>query len=176
MDMNRRNFLAGTAWIGVAALAGGCMTERFRLCGGGTMQGFACAPLKKVRVGLIGLGSRGMGAALRLPRIPGVELVAVAEVRGARLDLAKKAFAEEKLPFPGHVYGNGDADNGPYSRLYAAEPLLSACGRHHGLFPERHGLKAGLHLTQTPRQLQDRLFGLHALKLLSYRQFYGMQS
>ena len=42
------------------------------------MQGFACAPLKRVRVGLIGLGSRGMGAALRLPKIPGVELVAVA--------------------------------------------------------------------------------------------------
>ena len=31
------------------------------------MQGFACAPLKRVRVRLIGLGSRGMGATLRLP-------------------------------------------------------------------------------------------------------------
>ena len=50
MDMNRRSFLKGTAWMGAAALAGGCMTDGFRLCGvGGSMQGFACAPLKKVR-------------------------------------------------------------------------------------------------------------------------------
>ena len=68
--MNRREFIKGTAWMGAAALAGGCMTDGFSLCGGGSMQGFACAPLKKVHVGLIGLGSRGMAAALRLPKIP----------------------------------------------------------------------------------------------------------
>ena len=45
MNMDRRNFLKGTAWLGVAALAGGCMTDGFRLCTGGSMQGFACAPL-----------------------------------------------------------------------------------------------------------------------------------
>ena len=97
--------------MGAAALAGGCMTEGFSLCSSGaTMQGFAAPPLKKVRVGLIGLGSRGMAAALRLPKIPGVTLAAVAEVRGARIDLARKAFAEEKLAFPPNVYGDGDAD------------------------------------------------------------------
>ena len=110
--MNRREFLKGTAWMGAAALAGGCMTDGFGLCGnGGSMQGFAAPPLKKIRVGLIGLGSRGMGAALRLPRIPGVELVAVAEVRDARIALARKALAEAKLGFPRHVYGaGGDRD------------------------------------------------------------------
>jgi hypothetical protein len=110
--MDRREFLKGTAWMGAAALAGGCMTDGFSLCGrGGTMQGFAAPALKNVRVGLIGLGSRGMGAALRLPKIPGVTLVAVAEVREKRVDLARKAFAEEKLRFPGHVYGlGGDRD------------------------------------------------------------------
>ena len=144
--MNRRSFLKGTAWMGAAALAGGCMTDGFRLCGGGSMQGFACAPLKKVRVGLIGIGSRGMGAALRLPRIPGVELVAVAEIRGARLDLAKKAFEEEGLPWPKHIYGNGDADGWKrmcergdidvvYSttpwQLHAATGLYAMeCGKH----------------------------------------------
>ena len=110
--MNRREFLKGTAWMGAAALAGGCMTDGFSLCGnGGSMQGFAAPPLKKIRVGLIGLGSRGLGAALRLPRIPGVELAAVAEVRDARIALARDAFAEAKLEFPRHVYGaGGDRD------------------------------------------------------------------
>ena len=143
----RRDFLKGTAWMGAAALAGGCLTDGFRLCGtGGPMQGFACAPLKKVRVGLIGLGSRGLGAALRLPRIPGVELAAVAEIRGARIDLAKKAFAEEKLPWPKHVYGNGDADGwkrmceqGDVDVIYSATPwqlhvatglYAMDCGKH----------------------------------------------
>ncbi|MER1998465.1 MAG: twin-arginine translocation signal domain-containing protein [Lysinibacillus sp.] len=28
--MNRREFLKGTAWMGAAALAGGCMTDGFR--------------------------------------------------------------------------------------------------------------------------------------------------
>lgn len=146
MNMNRRNFLKGTAWMGAAALAGGCMTDGFRLCGGGSMQGFSCAPIRKVRVGLIGLGSRGLAAALRLPKIPGVELVAVAEVRGARLDLAKKAFAEEKLPWPKHVYGNGDADGwkrmcerGDIDAIYSATPwqlhvatglYAMECGEH----------------------------------------------
>ena len=111
MDMNRRNFLKGTAWMGVAALAGGCLADGFRICGrDGSMQGFAAPPMKRVRVGLIGLGSRGMAAALRLPKIPGVELTAIAEIRDLRIDLARKAFAEEKLPFPAHVYGGGDAD------------------------------------------------------------------
>ena len=110
--MNRREFLKGTAWMGAAALAGGCMTDGFSLCGnGGSMQGFAAPPLKKIRVGLIGLGSRGMGAALRLPRIPGVERAAGAEVREARIALARDAFAEAKLEFPRHVYGaGGDRD------------------------------------------------------------------
>ena len=147
MDMNRRSFLKGTAWMGAAALAGGCMTDGLRICGnGGSMQGFACAPLKRVRVGLIGLGSRGMGAALRLPKIPGVELVAVAEVRGPRIDLARKAFAEEKLAFPKHVYGNGDKDGwkrmceqDDIDVIYSATPwqlhvatglYAMACGKH----------------------------------------------
>lgn len=111
MDMNRGNFLKDTAWMGVAALAGGCLADGFRICGReGSMQGFAAPPMKRVRVGLIGLGSRGMAAALRLPKIPGVELTAIAEIRDLRIDLARKAFAEEKLPFPAHVYGGGDAD------------------------------------------------------------------
>ena len=36
--------------MGAAALAGGCMTDGFSLCGaGGVMQGFAAPALKNVR-------------------------------------------------------------------------------------------------------------------------------
>lgn len=45
-----------------------------------------------------------------LSGIAGVAAGAAAEVRGPRVDLARKAFAEEKLDFPKHVYGNGVAD------------------------------------------------------------------
>ena len=31
----RRDFLKGTAWMGAAALAGGCMTDGLSICGNG---------------------------------------------------------------------------------------------------------------------------------------------
>jgi len=48
---SRRGFLKGTAWMGAAAALGGC--QALKLTEGGKMQGFTCAPLKKVRVGVV---------------------------------------------------------------------------------------------------------------------------
>ena len=72
MNMNRRDFLNGPACMGAAAMAAGCANS-LKFCGnGGMMNGFAAAPLKKVRVGVVGLGSRGAGAVHRIAMIPGV--------------------------------------------------------------------------------------------------------
>lgn len=59
--MNRREFLAGLAGAGVAGMAGKGLASA---CGAasGTMCGFAAAPIRRVRVGIIGLGMRGRGA------------------------------------------------------------------------------------------------------------------
>ena len=99
MDMNRRSFLKGTAWMGAAALAGGCMTDGFRLCGnGGSMQGFACAPLKRVRVGVAGLGGRGTAAMTRLALIPGCTVTGLCDLRADRLADCQQVLKGLKAP------------------------------------------------------------------------------
>ena len=68
MEQSRRDFLTGTAWMGAAALAAGCMSSGATLNAGvgAPMHGFRVAPLKRVRVGFIGIGSRGRAAVRRI--------------------------------------------------------------------------------------------------------------
>ena len=72
MEQNRRDFLKGTAWMGLAAMAAGCMSKGMKLTGGGgaPMQGYADKPMETIRVGFVGLGSRGPGSARPAPRRP----------------------------------------------------------------------------------------------------------
>ena len=77
--MNRREFLKGTAWMGVAAFAAGCQLNRLGLGAGGRMQNFALKPMKRVRVGFIGIGGRGTSAVHRVAMIPGVDIVALCD-------------------------------------------------------------------------------------------------
>ena len=46
IDANRRDFLKGTAWMGVAAMAAGCSSNPLKFFGpsGAPMQGFALKP------------------------------------------------------------------------------------------------------------------------------------
>ncbi|MBP5284923.1 MAG: Gfo/Idh/MocA family oxidoreductase [Kiritimatiellae bacterium] len=85
MAFDRRQFLKGTAWMGAAAFVGGCVS-RGHLSGGGSMQGFAAGPIRKVRVGCVGLGMRGPGAVQRLSAIPGVEVVALCDLYAERAE------------------------------------------------------------------------------------------
>ena len=100
MSMNRRDFLKGTAWMGAAAMAAGC-ANTIKFCGnGGMMQGFACAPLKKVRVGVVGIGGRGAGAVHRISMIPGVEVAALCDIRQPRIDAELKWLKANGKPTP----------------------------------------------------------------------------
>jgi predicted dehydrogenase len=56
------------------------MSKGAKICSGGTMQGFAAPALKKVRVGVVGLGMRGPGAVHRLANIPGVEVCGLCDL------------------------------------------------------------------------------------------------
>lgn len=118
MKTNRRNFfkIAGAAGAGV--LSGSVMSS----CRPGTkpiqpgelaaikaaaelshsqvfnMSGFAAPKIDIVRVGVIGLGSRGPGAVERLSKIDGVEIKALCDKLPDRVDKAQKILEKNGLP------------------------------------------------------------------------------
>lgn len=91
MEANRREFLKGTAWMGAAAMAAGCMSAGRKMCDstGAPMHGFTVPAMKKVRVGIIGVGGRGIGAVQRIAQIPGCELTAMSDINPKMLDRAQ---------------------------------------------------------------------------------------
>ena len=109
MEANRRDFLKGVAWMGAAAMAAGCANGRMRLCSGGSMQGFGAPALKKVRVGVVGLGMRGPGAVHRLASIPGVEVCALCDIYEDRVAKQQKWLADNKKPAAKPFFGSKDA-------------------------------------------------------------------
>ncbi len=95
MNTNRRDFLKGTAWMGAVAALSGCASSVAKICGPGQMTGFAVAPLKTVRIGVVGLGMRGPSAVHRLAAIPGVEITALCDLYEARVE-AQQAWLTSK--------------------------------------------------------------------------------
>ena len=97
-NMNRRDFLKGTAWMGAAAMVAGCQMNRFGFGQGGQMQDYAFTGLKgkKIRVGFVGIGSRGSGAVHRVSMIPGVEIVALCDKDPAAVERNLKWLADSK--------------------------------------------------------------------------------
>ena len=104
MKQNRREFLTGAAWMGAAAMAAGCMSRGASVCGlgggscGAPMHGFSVPPMKRVRVGFIGVGGRGAPAVHRIAQIPGCEVAAISDVNAERLDAVQKWLKEHGLP------------------------------------------------------------------------------
>lgn len=94
MSKDRRTFLKqlGLAGLGIASAStfGSGNNAPFKLSGAQSfnMRGYAAPPLEKVRIGIIGIGKRGMDALDRLPRIEGVEIKAVCDLREKQTDKA----------------------------------------------------------------------------------------
>ena len=93
MKLGRRDFLAGCA----AALATGGCASGLKLGGSGTMSGFAAPPLARVRVGVVGVGSRGTYALKRLALIPGVDIAAFCDIDEAAMKRCRDYLKEKKL-------------------------------------------------------------------------------
>ncbi len=102
MKTSRRNFLK-TAATGMAVL-GLSDLENFASSSiklpvpereGASVMGLTCEPLQPVRIGLIGLGMRGMEGVERLLNIEGVEITAVCDVVPDRVAKAKKIIREK---------------------------------------------------------------------------------
>lgn len=99
MSSNRRDFLKGTAWMGVAAVAAEGMASSFKLTDvPANMQGFAAPKLKRVRVGVVGLGMRGPGAVHRLANIPGVEVAALCDIYPERVAVQNEWLKKNNRP------------------------------------------------------------------------------
>ena len=115
MKQSRRDFLAGTAWMGMAALSAGCISKGSGLAGlgrgaGAPMHGFRVAPMKKVRVGMIGVGARGTGAVRRIAQIPGCEMTALSDINPKRLDENQAWLKERGYKAPKEWSRNGDEE------------------------------------------------------------------
>ncbi len=112
MNQNRREFLKGTAWMGVAAMAAGHIRRAHAQSAtiGAPMHGFAVPPMKEVRVGFIGIGSRGTPAVHRIAQIPGCVVTGLADINPKRLDENKAWLREHGYPEPKEWGRNGSED------------------------------------------------------------------
>ena len=128
-NMNRRDFLKGTAWMGAAAMAAGCQMNRFGFGQGGQMQDYAYQKLKgkKIRVGFVGIGSRGSGAVHRVSMIPGVDIVALCDKDPAAVERNVKWLSDRKYKIVPKKYIGDEAykelcDFGECDVVYCATP------------------------------------------------------
>ena len=151
MNNTRRDFLKGTAWMGVAAAAAGCIGQRNSLGfgAGGSMSHFAVPPIKRLRIGVIGVGGRGIGAVKRLAQIPGCEVTALSDINSERLDNAQKWLKENGKPAAREWSRNGDVeawkglcDSDVCDVVYSATPRPMHCAIN------VYGMAHGKHVMQ----------------------------
>ena len=97
MNTSRREFLGLS--LGAAALAGCTGPKAFWGVGcAAPMQGFACAPLKEIRVGVVGVGMRGWRAVRRLSMLPNVKVAAMCDLFADRLAKEQAWLKENNRP------------------------------------------------------------------------------
>jgi predicted dehydrogenase len=121
MNMNRRNYLkgAGLAGLGIgskplaigtaAATVSASVAVAQDSTGSQTfnMRGYAAPKLDEVRIGVIGLGSRGSGALKRLIHIEGARITALADEKPEAVEMGIKTIAAHS-PNPATYSGSPD--------------------------------------------------------------------
>lgn len=80
-----------------------------RPAGQNDMVQFSADPIPTVRVGFIGLGMRGPGAVQRFTHIPGVEIVALCDIRSERVEVAQEILRKSGLPAAAGYSDSADA-------------------------------------------------------------------
>lgn len=137
---SRRNFLktsllgAGLAVSGIDKLSAepktahsdkGLFTDKIPSRKGKSVLGLRCAPIPKVRVGVIGLG-RGRGAVQRMSQIEGAEIVAICDVNKERVANAqadlKKLNRKEAVAYTGQEDWRKMCEREDIDLIYNATP------------------------------------------------------
>mgnify|MGYP001189084440 CR=1 FL=1 len=119
-NTNRRDFIriaaAGAAALGLGfkGIKGNGTKDLGLVCperpsGQMSVMGLVCEPINKVRIGVIGLGMRGMDAVGRLLYIEGVEITAVCDILPERVEKAKQIVTERGHSVPAG-YAGGPED------------------------------------------------------------------
>ena len=71
--------------------------------------GLTVAPIDTVRVGFVGLGSRGPYAVRRFTRIPGVKIVALCDIRPERVEYSQNILKKAEFPVAAEYSGSPEA-------------------------------------------------------------------
>ena len=115
--------------MGATAFAAGCHLNRMGFGEGGIMQDFVYQPLigKRLRVGFVGIGSRGTGAVHRVSMIPGVDIVALCDKDPERVELNLAWLKEHKYRIEPKTYTGNEGykelcDFGECDIIYCATP------------------------------------------------------
>jgi len=152
MEQNRRDFIKGTAWMAALAAAGSHFGGCLSVGGGGTsMANFRVAPMKRIRVGFIGVGERGTAAVHRVSALPGIEVAALCDLRPQQTEAAKKWLVENRRRGAMKEYKGtaeiwkGVCDDDTVDLVYICTPALLHAEM------EIYALNAGKHvLTEVP--------------------------
>ena len=62
------------------------------------MHGFAAPKIPHIRLGVVGMGSRGCGIVNRASKLPGVTITAICDNVKEKVDAAQKMLADKKKP------------------------------------------------------------------------------
>lgn len=116
MKTDRRDFIRIAGVTGTGMIAGGITSfnvpeqalpsgkdhkQYFNMCG------YAAPKLDTVRIGIIGIGNRGLAAVDRLRLIEGVEIKALCDKRTERVDLGQKLLRDSGMP-AGRLYAGSE--------------------------------------------------------------------
>jgi hypothetical protein len=107
MSMTRRNFLGGAAVAGAAAMAGGCASRcgMFGCASGAPMQGWAAPAMPHIRLGIVGMGSRGCGCVGRVCNLPGITVTAICDNVPEKVANAQKMLSDARRPLAKEYVG-----------------------------------------------------------------------
>lgn len=71
--------------------------------------GLSCPPIETVRIGFIGLGSRGSEAIRRFTYQKGIEVKALCDLHQANVDTCQQMLLRANMPKATEYYGSEDA-------------------------------------------------------------------
>ena len=112
-DQSRRDFIKTVAIVGTGigflshTVRAAAIPER--ITGQKSVFGLRHAPMKKVRIGVVGVGGRGTSQLGTLLQLPEVEIVAVCDVVPSRAERARSMAKKHRGQSP-EVYAKGDHD------------------------------------------------------------------